>query len=40
MKSQSLVGMIIQLLLPLALPYVQKVLSSKGVVSDSHHMKF
>jgi hypothetical protein len=40
MKSQSLVGMIIQLLLPLALPYVQKILSSKGVVSDSHNMKF
>lgn len=40
MKSQSLVGMLIQLLLPLAMPYVQKILYSKGIISDSRVMRF
>lgn len=40
MKSQSLIGMVLQLLLPLALPYVQKILHSKGVISDSQVMRF
>lgn len=40
MKSQSLTGMLIQLLLPLALPYVQKILRQKGIVSDTQFMKF
>lgn len=40
MQSWSLVSMIFQLLLPLVLPYVQKILRKKGIVTDSQFIKF